>query len=121
MTDVKKTDVWVKEILLMTCLQQLETTCQINSNSFYCRPAQGNGSSALENRGEKDLPYHMQTNHFINMKANIYRVKVLIFIIFRVQGAVVHVKLYQSNALDHGILLFSNSHALLLCFKFPSE
>lgn len=49
MTDVKKTDAWVRKILLMTCTQQLETTCQINSNSFYGRPAQGNGSSALEN------------------------------------------------------------------------
>lgn len=49
MTDVKKTDVWFRKMLLMICLQQLETNCQTNSNPFYCRPAQGNGSSALEN------------------------------------------------------------------------
>lgn len=49
MTDVKKTDVWFRKMLLMTCLQQLETNCQTNRNSFCCRPAQGNGSSALEN------------------------------------------------------------------------
>lgn len=48
MTDDKKTDVWVRKILLMTCLQQLETTCQINSTSIYCRPAQGKVSSALK-------------------------------------------------------------------------
>jgi len=55
MTDVKKTDVWVRKILLMTCLQHLETTCQINSNFFYCRPAEGNGSSALENRERRNI------------------------------------------------------------------
>lgn len=57
MTDVKKTDVWVRKILLMTCLQQLETTCQINSNSLYSRPAQGNGSAALKiQRRERSAP-----------------------------------------------------------------
>lgn len=72
-------------------------------------------------REEKDLPHHKQTNHFINMKRKIYRVNVFILPSSRVQGAVVPVDLCQSNVLDCDILLFSDSQALHLCFKFPSD
>lgn len=71
MTDVKKTDVWVRKILLMTSLQQLETTCQINSNSFLLQTSPRKWKFCLENTEEKDLPYHRQTNHFINREQNL--------------------------------------------------
>lgn len=85
MTDVKKTDVWVRKILLMTSLQQLETTCQIDSNSFCCRTAQGNGSSALENTEGRKIGLTTSNKSLYHQESKIYQVKVLIFIIFRVQ------------------------------------
>lgn len=121
MTDVKKIDVWVRKILLMTSLEQLETTCQIDSNSFCCRTAQGNGSSALKNTEGRKIGLTTSNKSLYHQESKIYQVKVLIFIIFRVQCAGAHAKLYQSSVLDDDILLFSDSHALHLCFKFPSE
>lgn len=107
MTDVKKTDVWFRKMLLMTCLQQLETNCQTNRNSFLLQTSSRKRKFCLGKYwGEKDLSYLKQTKSFPNMKAKFSELKFsfLSSSMFRMLWYQLN---YQSITLDHCILLFS--------------